>query len=279
MRALVPLCLVLAASLPLSLFACGSDGAAPAVATTDGGLPYEKDRTVVIGPDGKAAPVPTPDGKDCLVLANNPDDCTRPQDTCGEGARADVVVDAKGKVVAVICYPVDGTPISTVPEEGAASVGAENKEIVVIDGKDDGVDVTGDVDITGNNVVVYGAGPETSIIGGNVDVSKNNATIHGVRVKGDVRIDGNNTALVDCVIDGDLTITSNNNVVASCTVFGKIIVTGNNNSLYYDRACKGVDGESKNLACEGNVLCADANGDGLLATEELGAAIACDGKK
>lgn len=277
MRTLLPLSVLVV--LPVLFVACGGDEAAPATATTNGNLPYEKDRTVVIGPDGKLAPVATPDGKDCLVLANNPDDCTRPQETCGEGARADVVVDAKGKVVAVICYPVDDTPVSTVPESGADSVGADNKEIVVIDGKDDGVDVTGDVNITGNNVVVYGSGPETSIIGGNVSVEKNNGTVHGVRVKGDVRIDGNNTALVDCVIDGNLTITSNNNVVASCTIFGKITVTGNNNTLFYDRACKGIEGESKNMVCEGNVACADANADGLLTPEELGAAITCGDKK
>ena len=279
MRPALCLSLSVLALSSLHLVGCGSDEAAPAVATTDGKFPYEKDRTVVIGPDGKAAPVPTPDGKDCLVLANDPKDCTRPQETCGEGARADVVVDAKGKVVAIICYPTDGTPVSTVPEEGAASVGAENKEVVVIDGKDDGVDVTGDVSIAGNNVVVYGAGPETSIIGGNVEVEKNNGTVHGVRVKGDVRIDGNNTALVDCVIDGNLTITSNNNVVASCTVFGKITVTGNNNTLFYDRACQGIEGEAKNLACEGNFGCTDTNADGLLAPEEIGAAIACGEKK
>lgn len=277
MRPFLPLSVLVL--LPVLVVACGGDDAAPATATTDGTFPYEKDRTVVIGPDGKAAAVPTPDGKDCLELANNPDDCTRPQETCGEGGRADVVVDAKGKVVAVICYPVDGTPVSTVPEGGTDSVGAENKEVVVIDGKDDGVDVTGDVSITGNNVVVYGAGPETSIIGGNVDVEKNNGTVHGVRVKGDVRIDGNNTALVDCVIDGNLTITSNNNVVASCTVFGKITVSGNNNTLFYDRVCKGIEGDNKNLACEGNVLCNDANADGLLTGDELGAAIACGGGK
>lgn len=269
-----PTLLFAALLLPL-LVACGSDDSATAVESTNGNLPYAKDKTVVIGPDGVKEPVATPDGKDCLALAKDAADCTRPQDTCGEGGRADVVVDAKGKVVAVICYPVDGTPVATVPEGGTEQVGAENKEIVVIDGKDDGVDVTGDVTITGNNVVVYGSDPATSIIGGDLVVSKNDGTIRGVTINGDVRIDGNNTALVDCVVRGNVTITSNNNVLVSCTVFGNVTVTGNNNTLYYNRLSGLIEGEAKNMVCGDNRAFVDLDADGIVSASELGDPVAC----
>jgi hypothetical protein len=267
---------VLAASAGALLPGCGSDDTAAATGTTNP-YPYDKNKTVVIGPDGETQEVATPAGDDCLVLADDKAACSQPQKECGEGARADVVVDAKGKVVAVFCYPVDGTPVSTVPEGGADQVGAENKEVVVIDGKDDGVDVAGDVDITGNNVVVYGSDPATSIIGGDLNVTKNDGTVRGVRIMGDVHIDGNNTALVDCIVDGDVFLTSNNNALVSCTVFGKIVVTGNNNQLFYNQVAGGVSGENKGLACEGNQTFTDANADGIVTKEEVGAPLSCDG--
>jgi hypothetical protein len=268
--------LVLAGSTVALLPGCGSDESTADTGTTNP-YPYDKNKTVVIGPNGETQEVVTPAGDDCLVLAGDKGECSRPQNECGEGARADVVIDAKGKVVAVFCYPVDGTPVSTVPEEGADHVGAENKEVVVIDGKDDGVDVTGDVDITGNNVVVYGSDPATSIIGGDLNVAKNNGTVRGVRILGDVHIDGNNTALVDCIVDGDVIITSNNDAVVTCTVFGKIVVSGNNNQLYYNDVAGSISGEAKNLACEGNRAFADTNEDKLVTEDELGAPLTCGG--
>lgn len=255
---------------------CGSDDSAADTGTTNP-YPYDKNKTVIIGPDGDAKEVTTPAGDDCLILSDDKNDCSRPQDTCGEGARADVVVDAKGKVVAVFCYPVDGTPVATVPEEGADQVGAENKEVVVIDGKDDGVDVEGNVDITGNNVVVYGSDPATSVIGGDLNVSKNDGTVRGVRIKGDVHIDGNNTALVDCIVDGDVHITSNNNAIVTCTIFGKVVITGNNNQLFYDDIAGAVSNTGKGLACEGNRTFTDANTDKLVTDEELGGPLTCPG--
>jgi hypothetical protein len=247
--------------------ACGGTSEPPAL-----GTPYtpEQDRTVVVG-DGKGgATYVTPNGTECLQIGN---ECIRPQDKCGDNARADVIVDSQGRVVEIVCYPVT----SPTPVEGkdGTDLGKGNKDVVAVDGADDGVDITGDVKADGNNVTIYGQGADVSIIGGSVDVPKNNFSARGVRIKGNVTIEGNNATFVLCVINGDVTIRGNNTVLAECTVFGKVTITGNNSKLVGNGLKSGISNGGQNTVCDGNVSFVDANGDGKVVASELGAPLSC----
>src|SRR4051794_40809524 len=208
----------------LALSACGSSD-------TRGAWPYETNRTAVIGhdydnPDGLTRHrADTFDGDECFDLDGA---CVRPQRDCGDRGVADVLIDDSGAVVDVICYPTSGVAIENVDGE-IDHVG--NNVVLVLDADDDGVDVRGDVRLDGNNVTLYGYGPDVSVIGGNLDITKNNAVVRGIRVRGDVTIEKNNPSLVDCVIEGDLTIHGNNVSVALCDVWGRLVVEGNNTVL------------------------------------------------
>ena len=258
--------------------ACGDDGERPA-------LPYKANETEVIGgneffnaSDQPREPgqerggisVATPDGDDCAELDGA---CVNPQGQCGDDGRADVLVDENGAVIDVICYPTGGIAIESY-EGPVEDVG--NNVVLVVDGADDGVDVVGDVTIDGNNVVLFGHGPDTSVIGGNLAIDKNHALVRGVRIQGDVVIDKNNPSLVDCVIEGDLRILGNNVSVALCEVWGTVTVEGNNAILVSNRFASAPEVTGQNLICNDDFAFADANDNGVIDEDEVGELIDCD---
>lgn len=248
--------------------ACGDDSAPPR-------FPYEPDKTTLIGdydnPEDLAGYriVTTPDGEACINLD---DVCVKPQNECGEDAVADVLIDDQGAVVDVICYPTAGVTIEGV-EGDIADVG--NNVVLVLDDEADGVDVAGDVTIDGNNVTLYGHGPDTSVIGGDLTIAKNNALVRGVRIEGDVVIEKNNPSIVDCVIEGDLTIRGNNVSIALCEVWGKLTIEGNNAVLVGNHFASPPEVHGNNTVCNANLAFEDTDGDGAVAEDELGAAVDC----
>lgn len=257
-----------AAFLPFHLSACG-EADDPVVSRT----PYDTDETVVIGDPEGPKTVATPDGDDCAQVGAA---CVTPQDECGDQGTADVIVDANGNVLDVICYGQEVT-VDEIPIDQVDSVTAGNNTVVVLDGEDDGLDVTGDLIVEGNNAIVYGEGPDTSVIGGDLILEKNNAIVRGVRVQGDVVIDKNNTKMVFCVIEGDLTIAENNTTIAECDVYGTVTVSHNNTVLVSNRF-NGTDtirGKS-NTECSGNIRFDDANEDFAIQDEELGGPVTCE---
>lgn len=259
------------------LAACGGGEAAPAPEGNN--TPYTSDpnKTVVVGgPTASGSAQVTPSGEGCIKLASG--ECVKPQDTCKEGERADVIVDSQGKLVEIVCYPGNATP-TPVDGQGNVELGKDNKGVVAVDGVDDGVDIAGDVTSTGNGVTVYGQGPGVSVIGGDVTASGNNFALRGVTVKKDVVVTGNNATFVLCVIEGDVTITGNNTVIADCTIKGSVTIKGNNTKLVGNRILGAVLVEGGNTVCDGNVLWKDANANGLFDTGEGGAAIACEPTK
>jgi len=246
--------------------ACGSD---------DTSWPYAADQTTIIG-DAVALSGPTgyhvestPDGEACIELNEA---CVTPQEQCGDNGVADVLVDAHGAAVDVICYPTGGVAIEHV-EGDLADVG--NNVVLVLDDAPDGVDVAGDITIDGNNVTLFGYGPDVSVVGGNLNIDKNNALVRGLRVAGDVTIDKNNPSIVDCVIEGDLTIRGNNVSVALCDVWGKLTIEGNNAILVGNHFASAPEIFGLNTVCNGNVAFDDENADGELGADELGDAIEC----
>ena len=233
------------------------------------GTPYTPGSATVIGKGGDEYDTPTAGCRDTF--------CDAALDRCSATGAADVIVDANGKVVDVICYKQDVSVVQVPVDQVPSYTTPGNNSVLVIDGADDGVDVAGDVTVSGNNAVIYGSGPDTSVIGGTVQVEKNNAQIRGVRIVGDVTIDKNDTKLVLCVIEGNLTITGNNTTVAECDVFGTVTITGNNTVLVDDRFNGASTLSGINLVCSADIRFDDANGDHVADASELGGPVTCDG--
>jgi hypothetical protein len=190
--------------------------------------------------------------------------------SCKSGEHADAIVDSTGKVVRVVCEPIPATP-TPIDGQGNIDIGKDNKGVVTIDGSNDGVDVTGDVKSTGQNVTVFGSGADVSVIGGSIDGDGNNFTARGVTVKGNVVINGNDATLLLAVVEGDVIITGNNAVIAQCTVLGKIVIQGNNAVIVGNKVSGGIQSGQQNASCDGNV---DATGAAITCSGTTG-----DGKK
>jgi hypothetical protein len=246
----------------------------------DGGLtgdntPYTSDpgKTVVVGGAGSGAVSATPSGQECVTLASG--ECVKPQTQCKDTERADVIVDSAGKVVSIVCYPADANP-TPVDAGGNLELGKGNKEVVSVAGQ-----VTGNVTSSGNNVTVYGDGPDASIIGGNVTATGNNFAMRGVTVKGNVEVTGgNNAVLVLCRIEGNVRIVGNNNVIAQCDILGDLTIEGVNNVIVANHVGGTISvSDAKNLVCDGNTAWSDANSNKVFDAGEAGAALTCTNKK
>lgn len=231
----------------LLLAACGGETSEAPVRT-----PYRPGETTVVG---ELKGGETFDQGECSDAQ-----CGDVDKECGSGAAADVVLDEDGNVVDVLCYRRD-VEVEVVASDVTGTVTAGNDTVVVLDGADDGVDIDGDVEVQGNNAVIWGDGPETSIISGTVDVEKNNAIVRGVRIQSDVTIEKNNTSLAFCVIEGDLVITGNNTTVAECVVFGSVRITGLNTVLVQNDFAGTNTVLGHNLTCNGNHEFDDENGN------------------
>lgn len=191
-----------------------------------------------------------------LSLAECGTECATLHTECGEDAAADIVVDEQGAVADVICFKPN-LDVQELGTEEVPNAAVGNNTVLVFDGLDDGLDVKGDVRVHGNNVVVWGQGPDVSEIGGTLLIEKNNAIVRGVRIHGDVAITKNNAQLSFCVIEGDLTITGNNTTLAECVVYGDVKVAGVNTVLAANHFGSTSLIKGKNLVCNNNFLIGD----------------------
>jgi hypothetical protein len=259
---------ILNMSLFVALAAPAACGGSSAGSTS--GVPYHPGDVTVLG-DSKNETLPAPTGCDSS-------DCTSAlHSDCATQDAADVVVDASGKVLDVICYKPDVQVTAVTGSTSVGDVSVGNNGLVVVDGAADGGDVAGNVTLTGNNDAIYGHGPAVSAIGA-VDVQKNNARIRGVRIRGDVTIDKNDTKLIFCVIEGNLTITGNNTTIANCDVLGTTTVTGQNTILVGDRFGGPREFSGGNMVCSADFEFTDANGNEMVDASELGPAVTCGDK-
>lgn len=174
-----------------------------------------------------------------------------------------VVVD--GKVVDVVCYEdTDGAQGPSVIVDGNHDGNIDvpqqdNGAVITFDPSTDGKPIKGDVVVDGNNVTLYGNGPDKSIIDGNLTITGNNARVRGVHVTGNVHIDLNTAALVFCVVDGNLKVDSNNSLIAECKVAGDFEVKGNNCILVNNTAGKEWKIDGSNTTCDGNTKFPDGS--------------------
>lgn len=263
----------------LMIVACGgSDDAQVGGDNT----PYTSDpnKTVVVGGASGAtnAQQGATSNSGCVTL---PDGTCVEAKGCADGERRDVIIDSHGKVVDVVCYPASSNP-PVIDSNGNVSLDKnQNNGVVAIDGANDGIDIAGNVTAQGNNVTVYGEGPDVSVIGGNVVASGNNFAMRGVTVKGNVEISGgNNAVLVLCTVEGNVHIVGNNNVIADCDVLGSIVIEGVNNTLVANHVGGTITvSDSKNSVCDGNTKWNDANTNKIFDAGEAGATLECTNKK
>ncbi len=257
-------------SFLLLALGCGDGGARSHT------VPWGDNRTEVIATDRTVSSFAPISGDDCLPYEGAEQDaCIRPQEVCGKEA-ADVVLDERGEVIDVICYPSEETvTVDQIEAESGNIAQNDNNAVLVLDGVDDGVDLEGDLSVDANNVVVYGAGPDVSVISGEVTVDGNNTLIRGVRIQGDVNVVKNDAVFLFCVIEGNLTISANNTRVLGCDVYGDVIITGNNTELSADRFAGDVSSDGKNLSCDSNRSFEDKDGDLHITEDELGDSLQC----
>lgn len=240
-------------------------------------VPWNPDETRVIEDDRGVYEVSSAEGAQCLDLEHGTQDlCIKPQDKCGDEA-ADVVLDAKGELIEIICYPAEETlSVETLDAQDGKVAQNQNNSVIALDAEDDGVDIAGDVAVDANNVVIYGEDPRTSVIEGDVDVDGNNIIVRGVHIQGDVSIVANNAFFYHCVVDGDVTVAGNNAVFVGCDVLGNVRITGNNSHVAGNHIVGKLEDEGKNTRCEDNLSAKDGNADGVLEESELGSALSCD---
>ncbi len=265
---------ILVPSLCLLALGCGDGGA------RSHEVPWGDNRAEVISPDRTISTFAPIAGDECLAYEGATQDvCIRPQEVCGAEA-ADVIVDERGEVLDVICYPNEETvTVDEIEAEQGNIAQNENNAVLVLDEVDDGVDLEGNLDVDANNVVIYGGGPDVSVISGDVTVDGNNTLIRGVRIQGDVNVVKNDSVFVYCVIEGNLTISANNTRLLGCDVFGDIRITGNNTELAADRIAGKIENDGKNLSCASNRSFEDRDENMRVSDDELGDTITCGAEK
>ena len=227
----------------------------------------------VVGPDGKVTDYEAPAGGGCVQVS--PTSCV-PADRCGPGVPADVVLDEGGNVIDVVCYP---TKLTLTPEQIAAQQGNvaqnQNGAVIVLDNVADGVDLDGNLSMDANKVILYGGGPDVSVISGDVTVDGNNTIVRGVRVEGNLEVLLNDAVVVFCAIQGNVHIVGNNTRLSGCDVFGSVTIEGNNTILSGNHIQGSVVNTGLNNTCQGNSSFVDLNQDFVVDAAEVGAPIGC----
>jgi hypothetical protein len=291
MRSMTPKALVCGAAL-IALFAgCGEEDTAQAwqVREAPGDQTgYGDADVVVISPGGAGESVTyevSGDGEGCARI--DADTCIDVNAErgryCGaEGAQADIILNAAGEVVDVICYPAPdvGAPIEevTVADGGDVTLpqDASGAVIVFAEGTD-GEPIEGNIDLMAERVVVFGNGVDKTIFAGNLKLASNNARVRGVTVQGNLEVakNSNNNAVSFCKVLGNIKAEGNGFTLANCQVFGNVDIEGNGATLLN----VGVAGEWKpgSAACDGCYSFTDEDDDKLVQEDEVGDPLTCSG--
>jgi hypothetical protein len=267
-------------ALTTILCACGEDDQ---LVSTNPYNPFGDGATTVIGGDPE---VPVASGQvteeGCLqVSAETCVDVEREGKYCSTDQGPVDVVVVDGVVVEVVCYEdTDGASGPSIIVDGDSDGDIDvpqndNGAVITFDPSTDGKPIAGNVTLDGNNVTLYGNGPDKSIIDGNLTIIGNNARVRGVRVTGNVHINLNTAAVIFCVVEGNVHITSNNSMLAETDVFGNVQVDGNNCILVNNEVAGEWKIAGSGSVCDGNMKFTDDNGDELAQPEERGEALSC----
>lgn len=258
--------------------ACGDD----ALYGTDPYQNYEDENVTVINGD-ETVPIATGqlDGETCLQLTE--DNCVpvnREGKYCKTATGPVDVVVVNGSVAEVVCYrdsDTNETTVVTTSTGGDVDVPqTANGSVLTFDPATDGVPIEGNVTVDGNNVTVYGNGPDKTIIDGNLVITGNNTRIRGVRVKGNVEISLNTAAILFSVIEGNLVMNYNNSLAAENQIYGNLEVKKNNTILVRNGVAGNLSVDGSGTSCDGNYAITDPDGNKTLDEGEVGAALSCN---
>jgi hypothetical protein len=259
-RDVTPASLVAAGCLLALCAACSSSSAEPV-------LPYPLGQAMVFGtPQGG---VMTPVDSGC-----GSDICRAVRERCGGGAYAEVIVDTPGNVLDVMCYPghLGVREIGTDPFD---TIGDESDTVFVFDAEDDGADMLGEVVVSGDDDVLYGAGAEVSVLGEGLRIDGERVVVRGLTIRGDVTVDKNDAKLSLVQINGDLTINGNGVTLSESIVHGDVHLVGSSTVLSRNLLESAAFLSANNLGCHLNQRFDDLDGDRSIDGSELGAEVDC----
>jgi len=230
-------------------------------------LPYPAGQAMVFGaPEGGVmTPLdPSCDSPICLAV----------RERCGPGAYAEVIVDTPGDVLDVMCYPGD-LSVREIEPDPFDRIGEESGTVFVFDAEDDGADMLGDVIVSGDDDVLYGAGAGVSVLGDGLRIEGERVVVRGMTIRGDVTVDANEAKLSLVQINGDLTINGNGVTLSESVVHGRLHLVGSATVLSRN-LLQGVARLSAiRLACHLNQRFDDADADRLIDASELGGEVDC----
>ena len=262
--------------------ACGGDKGEVTLEEGKTYEPFADERFTVLGSDGEGDPLSGSaqvGAGQCLRVG---DLCITPEEARAGCANGDGPVDfvlVDGQLSRTLCYG-DPAAATQVVQNGSGSINVpqtNNNAILTFDPSTNGQPIQGDLSVDGNNVTIYGNGPDNTVIDGNVVITSNNTRIRGVTIRGNVRLAFNDLSIVLSRVLGNIEIVGNNATVAANTVFGNI-QSATNNHVIVDNAVNGsIQTTGQNAVCEGNVRFSDDNGNSIADPEERGAALACGG--
>lgn len=303
---------ILCSSLLLAAVACGDDERASKINVAPGdpfadhedgnihvigvdpGNPYDNptgapggdgdepvtDRPVLVGRfDGDAA--------DVEVCVNESLCTVPPVDGSGWCERAGGPVDliyVDGVLIDTICYPPAEDPARPVEVVTRSTGDLEiaqnaNNTTVVFGDETHGVPLVGDLVVDGNNVAIYGNGPDDTIIDGSVTLDGNNARLRGVTITGDLILSKNNVAVVLSRILGNVMLSgraTNNSVFAENEIFGSFTSDSNNHIIVGNAVLGELSHTGNNNTCDRNYAFDDLDGDRSLDEGEAGDWLRCD---
>ena len=200
-----------------------------------------------------------------------------------DGGPVDLIF-VDGVLVETICYPPADDPDRPTEHVESTSGGdinilqMANRTTVTFDEATDGMPIAGDVTVDGNNVSIYGNGPDNTIIDGDVTLDGNNTRLRGVTITGDLILNKNSVAIVLSRIMGNLRLESmstNNSVVAETDIFGSFTSDSNGNLFVGNDVSGDWEHTGNGNTCDRNFAFSDDDGDEVIADEERGAALTC----
>jgi hypothetical protein len=198
-----------------------------------------------------------------------------------EGGPVDLIY-VDGELVETICYPPAEDPERpTEVVEGAGDVDVAqnaNNTTIVFDEATNGMPIEGNITVDGNNVAIYGNGPDDTTVDGDVALDGNNIRIRGVTITGDLVIRKNNVAIVLCRILGNLrleTMSTNGSVVAENDIWGDFTSDSNGNLFVGNDVSGTWEHTGNGNTCDRNAAFEDADMDDVLDDDERGELLTC----
>jgi hypothetical protein len=235
-----------------------------------------RSESVLPYPVGQAMVFGAPEGGVLMPLDSSCESevCLAVRERCGPDAFAEVIVDTSGAVLDVMCYP-GHLSVREIQPDPFDRIGEESDTVFVFDAQDDGADMLGEVVVSGDDDVLYGAGAELSVLGDGLRIDGERVVVRGMTIRGDVTVDKNDAKLSLVQINGDLTINGNGVTLSESIVHGDLHLVGSGAVLSRNLLEGAASLSATNLACHQNQRFDDADADRFIDASELGGEIDC----